>query len=160
DMIDTLKDRLQAIMGTSLKDLAKKQMNQTFSVKQRFINNSKVSDHHAIIPTEVRPDMNQLSQRESKIYMMTAQRYLENLMPPHEYEALSIDLSVGEYKFTFKDKLTTKLGFKAVYDKQEKMNEQITQMEKGETLKVTHVVIEQHETTPPAYFNEGTLLKA
>ncbi|HLR19144.1 MAG TPA: DNA topoisomerase III [Staphylococcus sp.] len=160
DMIDTLKDRLQAIMGTSLKDLAKKQMNQTFSVKQRFINNSKVSDHHAIIPTEVRPDMNQLSQRESKIYMMIAQRYLENLMPPHEYEALSIDLSVGEYKFTFKDKLTTKLGFKAVYDKQEKMNEQITQMEKGETLKVTHVVIEQHETTPPAYFNEGTLLKA
>ncbi len=77
-MVDTLKDRLQAIMATSLKDL-KRQMSQTFSAKQKFVNNSKVSDHHAIIPTEVRPDMSQLSQRESKIYMMIAQRYLEIL---------------------------------------------------------------------------------
>ncbi|WP_340578975.1 DNA topoisomerase, partial [Staphylococcus aureus] len=83
DMVDTLKDRLQAIMATSLKDLDKRQMSQTFSAKQKFVNNSKVSDHHAIIPTEVRPDMSQLSQRESKIYMMIAQRYLENLMSPH-----------------------------------------------------------------------------
>lgn len=94
DMVDTLKDRLQAIMATTLKDIAKGQMSQSFSAKQRFVNNSKVSDHHAIIPTEVRPDMNQLSQRESKIYMIIAQRYLENLMPPHEYEAVSIELSV------------------------------------------------------------------
>ncbi|MDN6722310.1 MAG: DNA topoisomerase III, partial [Staphylococcus equorum] len=160
DMVDTLKDRLQAIMATTLKDIAKGQMSQSFSAKQRFVNNSKVSDHHAIIPTEVRPDMNQLSQRESKIYMMIAQRYLENLMPPHEYEAVSIELSVGGYNFTFKDKITTKLGFKAVYDTQEKANEQIAQMQKGATLKITRVNIEQHETTPPAYFNEGTLLKA
>ncbi|WP_432724762.1 DNA topoisomerase III [Staphylococcus equorum] len=160
DMVDTLKDRLQAIMATTLKDIAKGQISQSFSAKQRFVNNSKVSDHHAIIPTEVRPDMNQLSQRESKIYMMIAQRYLENLMPPHEYEAVSIQLSVGGYKFTFKDKITTKLGFKAVYDTQEKTNEQITQMQKGATLKITRVNIDQHETTPPAYFNEGTLLKA
>ena len=104
--------------------------------------------------------MNQLSQRESKIYMMITQRYLENLMPPHEYEAVSIELSVGRYKFTFKDKITTKLGFKAAYDTQEKTNEQITQMQKGATLKITRVNIDQHETTPPAYFNEGTLLKA
>ncbi|WP_193013999.1 DNA topoisomerase III [Staphylococcus equorum] len=160
DMVDTLKDRLQAIMATTLKEIAKGQMSQSFSAKQRFVNNSKVSDHHAIIPTEVRPDMNQLSQRESKIYMMIAQRYLKNLMPPHEYEAVSIELSVGEYNFTFKDKITTKLGFKAVYDTQEKANEQIAQMQKGATLKITRVNIEQHETTPPAYFNEGTLLKA
>ena len=160
DMVDTLKDRLQAIMATTLKDIAKGQMSQSFSAKQRFVNNSKVSDHHAIIPTEVRPDMNQLSQRESKIYMMIAQRYLENLMPPHEYEAVSIELNVGGYNFTFKDKITTKLGFKAVYDTQEKANEQIAQMQKGATLKITRVNIEQHETTPPAYFNEGTLLKA
>ncbi|RIP22283.1 DNA topoisomerase III, partial [Staphylococcus gallinarum] len=100
DMVDTLKDRLKAIMATSLKDMAKAQMSQTFSSKQRFVNNNKVSDHHAIIPTEVRPDINQLSQRESKIYMMIAQRYLENLMPPHEYEAIAIELKVGQHTFT------------------------------------------------------------
>ncbi|MBU0438155.1 DNA topoisomerase III [Staphylococcus succinus] len=160
DMVDTLKDRLRAIMATSLKDIAKTQMNQSFSVKQRFINNGKVSDHHAIIPTEVRPDMSQLSQRETKVYMMIAQRYLENLMPPHEYEAISIDLKVGDNIFAFKDKVTTKLGYKAIFDHQDKVNEHIAHLEKDAKLKVSRVNIEQHETTPPAYFNEGTLLKA
>ncbi|WP_437272520.1 DNA topoisomerase III [Staphylococcus succinus] len=160
DMVDTLKDRLRAIMATSLKDIAKTQMNQSFSVKQRFINNGKVSDHHAIIPTDVRPDMSQLSQRETKVYMMIAQRYLENLMPPHEYEAISIDLKVGDNIFAFKDKVTTKLGYKAIFDHQDKVNEHIAHLEKDAKLKVSRVNIEQHETTPPAYFNEGTLLKA
>lgn len=160
DMVDTLKDRLRAIMATSLKDIAKTQMNQSFSVKQRFINNGKVSDHHAIIPTEVRPDMSQLSQRETKVYMMIAQRYLENLMPPHEYEAISIDLKVVDNIFAFKDKVTTKLGYKAIFDHQDKVNEHIAHLEKDAKLKVSRVNIEQHETTPPAYFNEGTLLKA
>lgn len=160
DMVDTLKDRLRAIMATSLKDIAKTQMNQSFSVKQRFINNGKVSDHHAIIPTEVRPDMSQLSQRETKVYMMIAQRYLENLMPPHEYEAISIDLKGGDNIFAFKDKVTTKLGYKAIFDHQDKVNEHIAHLEKDAKLKVSRVNIEQHETTPPAYFNEGTLLKA
>ncbi|MEB7811607.1 DNA topoisomerase III [Staphylococcus xylosus] len=160
DMVDTLKDRLQAIMATSLKDLAKRQMSQTFSAKQKFVNNSKVSDHHAIIPTEVRPDMSQLSQRESKIYMMIAQRYLENLMSPHEYEAVSIELYINGYAFTFKDKVTTKLGFKEIFEDKEKVNDQMEQLQKGAKLNISKVQINQHETTPPPYFNEGTLLKA
>ncbi|MGK3148857.1 DNA topoisomerase III [Staphylococcus shinii] len=160
DMVDTLKDRLQAIMATSLKDIAKKQISQSFSAKQKFVNNSKVSDHHAIIPTEVRPDMGQLSQRESKIYMMVAQRYLENLMPPHEYEAVSIELSVEDYVFTFKDKVTTKIGFKEVYEDKVKINAQMEQLQKGAKLSISNIQIDQHETTPPPYFNEGTLLKA
>ena len=65
DMVNTLKDRIQAIMGTSLKEIAKT-INTIFSINEKFINNQKVSDHHAIIPTEVRPDMNQLTQRETK----------------------------------------------------------------------------------------------
>lgn len=160
DMVDTLKDRLQAIMATSLKDLAKRQMTQSFSAKQKFVNNSKVSDHHAIIPTEVRPDMSQLSQRESKIYMMIAQRYLENLMSPHEYEAVSIELNINGYAFTFKDKVTTKLGFKEIFEDKDKVNDQMEQLQKGAKLNISKVQINQHETTPPPYFNEGTLLKA
>ncbi|SCS73149.1 DNA topoisomerase III [Staphylococcus caeli] len=160
DMVETLKDRLQAIMSTTLKPHAKQQMANSFSGKFKFVNNSKVSDHHAIIPTEVRPDLSQLSQRESKIYMMIAQRFLENLMPPHEYEAVAIELKVDNYTFSFKDKVTTKLGFKAVYEDHEKDPAEISQLQKGATLKITKTQIEQHETTAPPYFNEGSLLKA
>lgn len=160
DMVNTLKDRVQAIMGTSLKEIAKLQIAQSFSKNQKFINNQKVSDHHAIIPTEVRPDMQQLTQRESKIYMMIAQRFLENLMPPHEYEAVAINLLIGNYQFVLKDKITTKLGFKAIYENKEAVNNQVEQLSEGSKLKITQYKIEQQETTPPSYFNEGTLLKA
>ncbi|WP_210123415.1 DNA topoisomerase III [Staphylococcus sp. GDX8P106P-2] len=160
DMVSTLKDRIQAIMGTSLKEIAKSQIAQSFSTNEKFINNQKVSDHHAIIPTEVRPDMNQLSQRETKIYLMIAQRFLENLMPPHEYEAVSINIAAGNYKFEFKDKVTKKLGFKAIYETEAAVNKQIDKITKSSKLHITHPKIEQHETTPPSYFNEGTLLKA
>lgn len=160
DMVDTLKDRVNAIMGTSLKDVAKQQLKQKFSPKQRFINNNKVSDHHAIIPTEVRPDMNALSPRESKVYMLIAERFLENLLPAYEYEAIIMEFIVNGYTFNFKDKVTTKLGFKAISEHNEKSTEQLDGLQQGATLKVNQANIEQHETTPPPYFNEGSLLKA
>ena len=160
DMVDTLKDRVNAIMGTSLKDVAKQQLKQKFSPKQRFINNNKVSDHHAIIPTEVRPDMNALSPRESKVYMLIAERFLENLLPAYEYEAIIMEFTVNGYTFNFKDKVTTKLGFKAISEYNEKSTEQLDGLQQGATLKVNQANIEQHETTPPPYFNEGSLLKA
>ncbi|PTL16543.1 DNA topoisomerase III [Staphylococcus gallinarum] len=160
DMVDTLKDRVNAIMGTSLKDVAKQQLKQKFSPKQRFINNNKVSDHHAIIPTEVRPDMNALSPRESKVYMLIAERFLENILPAYEYEAIIMEFTVNGYTFNFKDKVTTKLGFKAISEHNEKSTEQLDGLQQGATLKVNQANIEQHETTPPPYFNEGSLLKA
>lgn len=160
DMVDTLKDRVNAIMGTSLKDVAKQQLKQKFSPKQKFINNNKVSDHHAIIPTEVRPDMNALSPRESKVYMLIAERFLENLLPAYEYEAIIMEFTVNGYTFNFKDKVTTKLGFKAISEHNEKSTEQLDGLQQGATLKVNQANIEQHETTPPPYFNEGSLLKA
>src|SRR5699024_11716322 len=110
DMVNTLKDRVQAIMGTSLKEIAKLQIAQSFSKNQKFINNQKVSDHHAIIPTEVRTDMQQLTKRESKIYMMIAKRFLENIKSPHKYETVTIKLLIKNYKFIFKDEITKELA--------------------------------------------------
>ena len=50
-------------------------MSQSFSPKMNIFNDGKVSDHHAIIPTEVRPSLDQLSQRELKIYTIIVQRF-------------------------------------------------------------------------------------
>lgn len=74
----------------------------------------KHRDHHAIIPTEVRPDMQSLSNRESKIYMMVAERFLESLMAPHEYEAVRVNVTVGQHIFAFNEKVTRQLGYKAL----------------------------------------------
>ena len=71
-----------------------------------------------------------------------------------------MEFTVNGYTFNFKDKVTTKLGFKAISEHNEKSTEQLDGLQQGATLKVNQANIEQHETTPPPYFNEGSLLKA
>jgi DNA topoisomerase-3 len=160
DMVSTIKDRLRALMATDYKSYAKAQMSHTYSPKDSFINNNKVSDHHAIIPTEVRPDMEALSPKEQKIYMLIAQRFLANLMPPQEYEAIELELSINEYKFVYKDKISTKLGFKALFNNEDQTFTLDSKWQQGANIQVNKVSVNEHETTPPSYFNEGSLLKA
>ncbi|PNZ69135.1 DNA topoisomerase III [Staphylococcus croceilyticus] len=159
DMADTIKERLQALLATDYKDNIRPLINKSYSPKMRIFNNQKVSDHHAIIPTEVRPDMQNLSNREEKVYLMVAERFLESLMMPHEYEAVKVKLDVNNYTFEFNDKVTRQLGFKALRNDS---NHQVQELhfQKGETYKIQNIKVNEHETTPPEYFNEGTLLKA
>ncbi|RRJ27332.1 DNA topoisomerase III, partial [Pseudomonas aeruginosa] len=89
-------------------------MSQSYSTKMNIFNNQKVSDHHAIIPTEIRPDLSQLSNREMKIYMLIVERFLESLMPPYEYQHIKVHLVVGQFKFVLNENVTTQLGFKAL----------------------------------------------
>ncbi|MBF7016458.1 DNA topoisomerase III [Staphylococcus durrellii] len=160
DMVSTIKDRLRALMATEYKAFAKAQMSQSYSANDHYINNNKVSDHHAIIPTEVRPNIEALSLKEQKIYMIIAQRFLANLMPPQEYEAIELELVINDYKFVYKDKISTKLGFKALFNSEEKPFILGSKWQQGANINVSNVNINEHETTPPSYFNEGSLLKA
>ncbi|MEJ7485564.1 DNA topoisomerase, partial [Staphylococcus hominis] len=61
DMVSTIKERLQALLATEYKENIRVLMSQSYSTKMNIFNNQKVSDHHAIIPTEIRPDLSQLS---------------------------------------------------------------------------------------------------
>lgn len=158
DMIDTFKERLQALLATEYKEQVRPLVNKKFSPKMHIINNQKVSDHHAVIPTEIRPDMNALSQREQKIYMMIAERFIENLLPPYEYDAVSVTCNIEGETFEFQDKVTTQPGFKALSTHE--ATHQTPKFDKGKRYSVQHFNIQAHETTPPSYFNEGSLLKA
>lgn len=80
DMVSSLKERVSSLSATSLKSYAVPLLKQQIKAGKHFIDNNKVSDHHAIVPTEVRPNMDQLSPREEKIYMIVAERFLEVLL--------------------------------------------------------------------------------
>ncbi|WP_114602856.1 DNA topoisomerase III [Staphylococcus sp. EZ-P03] len=159
DMVETFKERLQALLATEYKDAVRPLVNKTFSPKMGIVNNQKVSDHHAIIPTEIRPNMNDLSQREQKLYLMIAERFVENLLPPYEFEAVKVVAKVGNKTFELQDKVAKQLGFKQLRNEQSAQSERIA-FEKGQRASVSRFQIQTHETQPPAYFNEGTLLKA
>lgn len=159
DMVDTIKERLYALLATDYKSQVKSLLGQSYSSKMRIFKNHKVSDHHAIIPTEVRPDMQSLSNRESKIYMMVAERFLESLMAPHEYEAVRVNVTVGQHIFAFNEKVTRQLGYKALKMNNDNVVKKVA-FQKGEKYHLQSLKINEHETTPPDYFNEGSLLKA
>ncbi|MCI2947950.1 DNA topoisomerase III [Staphylococcus caledonicus] len=159
DMVDTIKERLQALLATEYKEHVRPLIGQSYSPKMRIFNNNKVSDHHAIIPTEVRPDIPNLSNREFKIYQMVAERFLETLMQPHEFDAIKVDLNVGKHTFVLNEKITRRLGFKALKSKKDEAVVG-SHFEKGETYTLQNIKVNEHETTPPEYFNEGSLLKA
>lgn len=159
DMVETFKERLQALLATEYKDAVRPLVNKTFSPKMGIVNNQKVSDHHAIIPTEIRPNMNDLSQREQKLYLMVAERFVENLLPPYEFEAVKVVAKVGNESFELQEKVAKQLGFKQLRNEQSVQSERIA-FEKGQRASVSRFHIQTHETQPPAYFNEGTLLKA
>ena len=159
DMVDTIKERLYALLATDYKSQVKSLLGQSYSSKMRIFKNHKVSDHHAIIPTEVRPDMQSLSNRESKIYMMVAERFLESLMAPHEYEAVRVNVTVGKHIFVFNEKATRQLGYKALKMNSDNVVKKVA-FQKGEKYHLQSLKVNEHETTPPDYFNEGSLLKA
>lgn len=159
DMTDTIQERLQALLATDYKSHARQLLTKSFTTKMHIFNNQKVSDHHAIIPTEIRPNFDTLTNRETKLYLMVAQRFLETLMDPYQYEATQVFLKVGEYQFKHAKNVTCKLGFKALSNNDSTANKAIT-FSKEETYHVQQVKVSEHETTPPEYFNEGSLLKA
>ncbi|MCG1472844.1 DNA topoisomerase III [Staphylococcus epidermidis] len=159
DMVDTIQERLRAILATDYKSHVRDLISESFSSKMHIFNNQKVSDHHAIIPTEVRPSIEQLSQREFKIYMLIAERFLENLMNPYLYEVLTIHVQLKGYHFVLKEKIPKQLGYKALKDNPSS-NTLTHSFKEGQLFNVHRIEIHEHETKAPEYFNEGSLLKA
>ena len=158
DMVGTLKERLQAVCATEHKDVAKVCMKTTYSAKAHFVNNQKVTDHHAIIPTEVRADMNALSMRERHIYMLIVTRFLENLLPPHRYEVQTVTLDVGKAQFEYKDNVTIEAGYTQLYE--QPTSAPRVDFKEGDQHPIHKLHIQTHHTEAPPYFNEGSLLKA
>ncbi|MFQ9800166.1 MAG: DNA topoisomerase [Clostridia bacterium] len=78
---------------------------------KRIVDDSKVTDHHALIPTAKRPDLNRLSDDETKIYRLIAKRLLEVFYPPYEYEITEAILICQEERFLAKGKVVLEPGY-------------------------------------------------
>lgn len=167
DMIDTLKDRVKAINIEPYKKFASQILNQNIKTNKSFIDNKKVTDHHAIIPTEERVILSELNNNERKIYDLVVKRFLAVLYPKFEYEQTRIKVKVGEEYFVAKGKVVIKEGWKEIYSNiyNEEVEEDIKDqtlpvINKGDTLKILAIEKTSGKTSPPPYFNEGTLLVA
>ncbi len=156
DMKNTLADRLRAIGGDYKEITAKLLREKDFNTK-RIINNSKVSDHHAIIPTEQKPNYMSLSDTELKIYNLIVKRFLENLLPDYKYEETSYSFKLDNKVFTAKSTKVIQLGFKEL-SRSEIEDKKISFSTKEFSL--DSLQYNKKQTTPPSYYTEGSLIYA
>ena len=156
DMKNTLADRLRAIGGDYKEITAKLLREKDFNTK-RIINNSKVSDHHAIIPTEQKPNYMSLSDTELKIYNLVVKRFLENLLPDYKYEETSYSFKLDNKVFIAKSTKVIQLGFKEL-SRSEIEDKKISFSTKEFSL--DSFQYNKKQTTPPSYYTEGSLIYA
>lgn len=116
DIVPTLKERLKACSVGPYRVLAGRLINQPLPAKPSFVDDKKVSDHHAIIPTEQFVDLTHMTIDERRIYDLVVRRFLAVLYPPCEYEQTEITVRAGEELFTAHGNVIKTAGWKAVYE--------------------------------------------
>ncbi len=168
DVAETLKERLEACAVGPYRKLAGKLLLQPIRTNKSFVDDSKVSDHHAIIPTEQFVQLDHMSSEERKIYDLVVRRFLAVLYPPCEYEQIKLTGSCAGEKWTAGSRMMKEAGWQQVYEsewEEEEDNPLMTvtsmpKLEKGRKDAVMRPKVSEGQTKPPAYYNEGTLLTA
>ena len=138
-------------------------------LNRHSVNNTKITDHHAIIPTGETPLG--LSADETTIYQMVVNRFIEAFSPDSEEERMLVRFTDGTNTFTWKAYRQISLGWKAVQkgkeveaEKKEDSNEQILSslpnLTEGEVLPLVNAEITEHKTKPKPLYTEATLLSA
>ena len=155
DYIAPVKATLGKITG-SLSKFAKEVLDNNWVKKTpKVFDNSKISDHFAIIPTGVTPKG--LSEAEEKVYTMICQRFIAVFYPPAEYLNTTRITTVEKETFLTEGKILVKPGFKAVYGKDSDDESNIPPV-KGTAAKTADIAAEEDFTKPPAHYTESTLL--
>jgi len=169
DIVATLPERLKSIAVGTYKEMALN-LFKTRPLSTRYlVDNSKVSDHHAIIPTEEPVNLSKLTPEERNIYDLVVRRFLAVLSPAFEYEETKLTVLIDKERFYAKGKIVKSLGWKLAYgsaltaeeDDDSDIKEQtLPQIRQGDKISMQSCVIDTGKTKPPARYNEATLLTA
>ncbi|MDQ4106679.1 MAG: DNA topoisomerase, partial [Actinomycetota bacterium] len=166
DMVKTLKKRVEAA-GT-LPDLApfaeKLLSKEKLPVSKRVVDDSRVTDHHAIVPTGKKPSGG-LPPDEAKVYDLVARRFLAVFFPQARFENTTVVTEVKGETFLSRGRVVLEAGWRALYPdgvggKKEKEPPVLPPIEEGQEWPVTKVGVKEGETKPPPRYSESALLGA
>ena len=137
---------------------------------QRVVNDAKVDDHHAIIPTDIEHDVTAFTPDERRVFDLIARRFLAVFHPPARYARTTVITLVEEERFRTRGKVTLEAGWRSVYGvepDQERQSEEeeaeggeIPALRQGQTVRCIAAEIEDKMTRPPPRYSEATLLSA
>ncbi len=168
DVVATLPERLKAIAIGPYREAASAILRSRPLQTKYIVNNAKVTDHHAIIPTEQYVDLNRLTRDERNIYDLVVRRFLAVLSPCFEYDEVQVKITVGKRNFFTKGKTVRSAGWKAMYAKdleedegdEEDAGYSLPPVQQGAPAFPKDVRLVAGQTKPPARYTEATLLTA
>ena len=173
DIVPTIKERLKACGIGPYRKLAGALMNKPVQVNGSFVDDKRVSDHHAIIPTEQFVQLDHMTNEERKIYDMVVRRFLAVLYPASQYEQVTMEAKAAGETFAASGKVIKSMGWKEVYeggadddledeaeDEKKLKDQRLPEMKTGTRLKILKTSLNTGKTKPPARFTEATLLAA
>lgn len=177
DMTATLKERLSACAVGPYRKTAAALSAKRIRADKSFVNNARVSDHHAIIPTEQFVQLEHMSNEERRIYDLVVRRFLSVLSPACEYEEISVSGKLGNEIFKTGGRVILQAGWKDIYTKDWEYLDESTEtpslsdssvysaapladFKAGETYSPGALTVSQGKTSPPPRFTEGSLVTA
>ncbi len=168
DIVPTLTERLKSISTGPYTEAVTALLRGGVKTTKRFVDNSKVTDHHAIIPTEQYVNLGNLDYDERKIFELIVRRFIAVLSPAHEYMQTTVQVDIGGEIFTAKGKIVTAQGWKAIYGNEDSSQDSLDEdrvqslpdIKKNDKLKISSIQLNNGKTKPPARYTEATLLTA
>ena len=167
DIVPTIPERLRACANGTFQKAAMTLSRGPIQTKY-IVNNAKVTDHHAIIPTEQPPMFAKMSHEERTIYDLVVKRFLAVLSAPFAYDEVKLTVTIGGHNFYAKGKIVRSAGWKAYYsadfDEEELdaeiKTQKLPELRQGQGLTLQNTKIVNGKTRPPARYTEATLLTA
>lgn len=171
DMTSTLKERLDSVAVGPYAALARPLLRKPLPITKRIVDDSKVSDHHAIIPTEQTVLLNGLSTEERKLYDLIVRRFISLFYPPARYDAVAVTVNVEGESFHVKGTTVKDAGWREVYggdmssdDEEDSSDEpaagsvKLPELREGATVTINRCIVRPGRTQPPKRYNEASLL--
>ena len=168
DIVPTLKDRLQAVLSSRYRSTVQQLLAGEIKPGSRFVNDAKVTDHHALLPTEQRAEAQRLNGDERALWEMIVARFLAVLFPPYRYKSITLITEVEEEQFLSRGIQVVDPGWKAIEEslsdkegeEEEAPQQELSSHRQGEVVQVAGTEVKQGFTKPPPRYTESTLLDA
>lgn len=160
DIVPTLGERLKAVAFGEFTGTVRHILKSGSVIEKSCVNNAKVSDHHAIIPTEEKPNLLKMTAEEKKIYFMVVQRFLAAFYPKYRYRNVAVTLSWKDDIFKASGKVEIDKGWRLVYDGDEEEGDfqNLPTLKKGDTFICKNTMVKADKTKAPSRYTEASLL--
>ena len=144
-------------------------LEKSMSFTKRIVDNSKVTDHHAIIPTDVRPKISTLSEEERNVYLLVVSRFFSVFSPYYRYEVTKIYVTAEQERFLSKGTVVLEDGWQGIEKalvpskatkKKDEEEQILPAVEEGEALLMKEGEVLQKKTKAPSPYTESSLLSA